>query len=139
MVHFQTVQGQVGGFLGDGAVAHDLGKVPDSAEEAVAHALEFAEGPIIINESSDNPGGGTPGDGTHLLRELLKRQDRYDSLIRGKIIWCWADYRHYRGFVMDGLGLQAVYGPWGLVTIDRKPKPKLIAALKEHFAEKGEG
>lgn len=73
------------------------------------------------------------------LQELLKRQDRYDSLIRGKIIWCWADYRHYRGFVMDGLGLQAVYGPWGLVTIDRKPKPKLIAALKEHFAEKGEG
>ena len=44
-----------------------------TAEEAVDHALEFAEGPIIINESSDNPGGGTPADGTHLLRELLRR------------------------------------------------------------------
>lgn len=43
-----------------------------SAQEAVAHALSMGEGPILINESSDNPGGGTPGDGTHLLRELLR-------------------------------------------------------------------
>jgi len=42
-----------------------------------AQALDLAEkepeGPIVINESSDNPGGGSPGDGTFLLRELLKR------------------------------------------------------------------
>ena len=31
------------------------------------------EGYIVINELSDNPGGGTPGDGTHLLREMLRR------------------------------------------------------------------
>ena len=37
-----------------------------------ALALE-TDGPIVINESSDNPGGGAPGDGTHLLREMLKR------------------------------------------------------------------
>ena len=29
--------------------------------------------PVVINESSDNPGGGAPGDGTFLLREMLKR------------------------------------------------------------------
>ena len=34
---------------------------------------ETAEGYIIINDMSDNPGGGCPGDGTHLLREMLKR------------------------------------------------------------------
>jgi microcystin degradation protein MlrC len=34
---------------------------------------EQAEGPVVINESSDNPGDGAPGDGTHLLREMLKR------------------------------------------------------------------
>ena len=44
-----------------------------SAAEAVDVALSYGEGPIIINESSDNPGGGTPGDGTYLLRELLRR------------------------------------------------------------------
>ena len=42
-----------------------------------AQALDLAvleeKGPVVINESSDNPGGGSPGDGTHLLRELLKR------------------------------------------------------------------
>lgn len=43
-----------------------------SAAEAMDLA-ENAEAPVVINESSDNPGGGTPGDGTHLLREMLKR------------------------------------------------------------------
>jgi len=41
--------------------------------EAFDKALELGVRPIVINESSDNPGGGTPGDGTHLLREMLKR------------------------------------------------------------------
>ena len=39
-------------------------------------AMDLAEketGVVVINETSDNPGGGTPGDGTHLLREMLKR------------------------------------------------------------------
>lgn len=45
----------------------------NSAAEAVDKALAYPEGPVLINESSDNPGGGTPGDGTYLLRELLQR------------------------------------------------------------------
>jgi len=45
---------------------------------SVAEAFDLAEafsgeGYIVMNEFSDNPGGGTPGDGTHLLREMLKR------------------------------------------------------------------
>lgn len=44
-----------------------------SAEQAVSLALEQPESPVLIHESSDNPGGGTPGDGTFLLRELLRR------------------------------------------------------------------
>ncbi len=43
-----------------------------SAAEAMDRA-EQAEALVVINESSDNPGGGGPGDGTHLLREMLKR------------------------------------------------------------------
>ena len=46
----------------------------NSAEKAVDLALEAYDGStVLINEGSDNPGGGTPGDGTHLLRELIKR------------------------------------------------------------------
>lgn len=56
---------------------HELDPVCLSAEEAVDEALaELAkegEGYVVINETSDNPGGGTPGDGTHLLREFLRR------------------------------------------------------------------
>lgn len=43
-------------------------------DDAVAQAVTLAASgtPVVINETSDNPGGGTPGDGTHLLRAMLK-------------------------------------------------------------------
>ena len=43
------------------------------AEDAVAEAVKasVAGGPVVVNETSDNPGGGAPGDGTHLLRSML--------------------------------------------------------------------
>ena len=42
-----------------------------SPAEGVAQALAAAHGPVVVNEYADNPGGGTPGDGTHLLRAVL--------------------------------------------------------------------
>ena len=51
---------------------HDFITAVNSAEEAMTLA-EAAEAPIVINETSDNPGGGAPGDGTHLLREMIHR------------------------------------------------------------------
>jgi microcystin degradation protein MlrC len=45
----------------------------NSPEKALAMAKEEKkDGYIVINEASDNPGGGCPGDGTHLLRQMLK-------------------------------------------------------------------
>lgn len=45
-----------------------------SVKEAMDLAeKEEKEGFIVLNEMSDNPGGGCPGDGTHLLREMLHR------------------------------------------------------------------
>lgn len=40
-------------------------------DEAVRRALAFGRGPVVLNETSDNPGGGAPCDGTHLLRALI--------------------------------------------------------------------
>jgi len=40
--------------------------------EAIAEALKVDGLPVVINETSDNPGGGAPGDGTHLLRALIE-------------------------------------------------------------------
>ncbi len=39
--------------------------------EAIARALAVDGGPVVINDTSDNPGGGSPGDSTHLLRAML--------------------------------------------------------------------
>ena len=44
-----------------------------SPAEAFDRAEKAEAFPVVINESSDNPGGGAPGDGTFLLREMLKR------------------------------------------------------------------
>jgi microcystin degradation protein MlrC len=40
-------------------------------EEVFKLAMEDDGRPVIINEKADNPGGGGPGDGTHLLRAML--------------------------------------------------------------------
>ncbi|MFT3799619.1 MAG: M81 family metallopeptidase [Burkholderiaceae bacterium] len=40
-------------------------------QEGVARALAMSGAPVVVNEYADNPGGGTPGDGTFLLRALL--------------------------------------------------------------------
>lgn len=47
--------------------------IPANSAQKAMDLAEKAEYPVVINESSDNPGGGSPGDGTHLLREMLKR------------------------------------------------------------------
>ncbi len=44
---------------------------PISVEEAIAQAQAVDGEPVVINETADNPGGGAPGDATHLLRALL--------------------------------------------------------------------
>ncbi|MBR4305102.1 MAG: M81 family metallopeptidase [Clostridia bacterium] len=51
---------------------HDFATPVYSAQQALELAQNSPK-PVVINESSDNPGGGTPGDGTHLLREMIER------------------------------------------------------------------
>jgi microcystin degradation protein MlrC len=43
-------------------------------EEAVGRAIDAKEGPVILVDQADNPGGGAPCDGTVILRELLRRK-----------------------------------------------------------------
>lgn len=59
-----------------------------------------------------------------------------DPQMKGLMLWCWADYRHRRGFVPGkySMGFQATYGPYGLVSIDRKPKQMLMDVMEEVLA-----
>ncbi|HTE18925.1 MAG TPA: M81 family metallopeptidase [Armatimonadota bacterium] len=56
-------------------------ELPEPAE-AVRMALEYREndGPVVLADIADNVGGGSPGDGTTLLAELL-RQNAQGALV----------------------------------------------------------
>lgn len=43
-------------------------------EEAIDYALRTGEGPVILADGSDNPGGGAPCDGTVMLQALIDAQ-----------------------------------------------------------------
>jgi microcystin degradation protein MlrC len=43
-----------------------------SVESAIKQAIAATEGPILLADVSDNPGAGTAGDSTHLLRKLIE-------------------------------------------------------------------
>lgn len=43
-------------------------------DEAVKRAIAAKEGPLILADQADNPGGGAPADGTAILQELLKQK-----------------------------------------------------------------
>ncbi|MBQ3075011.1 MAG: M81 family metallopeptidase [Clostridia bacterium] len=69
---------------------------PDSKTPSQAFDLAEKvekEGYIIINDMSDNPGGGCPGDGTHLLREMLRRN------LPGSIF----------GYMVDPIAIEEIY------------------------------
>lgn len=44
--------------------------------EAVRRAIHATDGPVILVDVADNIGGGSPGDGTTILRELLDQRAR---------------------------------------------------------------
>jgi microcystin degradation protein MlrC len=42
-------------------------------KEAVKRAIAAPEGPVVLADQADNPGGGAPADGTAILKELIKQ------------------------------------------------------------------
>jgi microcystin degradation protein MlrC len=49
--------------------------------QAVAEAIAWPEGPVMLVDVGDNIGGGTPGDGTVLLAELLAQNAREATIV----------------------------------------------------------
>ena len=93
----------------------------------------FPAKPILLSEFGTIGIPGSGGDvrfsedyqAAYLASVWQAVRDRPE--ICGGIVWSWADYRHRRGFTND---FPAFFGPFGLVTFDRKPK-KALAALSE--------
>lgn len=60
--------------------------------EAVQRALSMPGGPIILVDSADNIGGGSPGDGTDALRALLAAQVPPSAVVLADpaaVALCW--------------------------------------------------
>jgi microcystin degradation protein MlrC len=59
---------------------------------AVARAQQLPGGPIILVDSADNIGGGTPGDGTDALRAMLAADVQEGAVVladREAVAACW--------------------------------------------------
>ena len=126
----------------EGDVAEDLGQIEDRVYLPTRGALRdlarlFPDKPILVTEFGTI---GIPGSGGD-VRFSEDYQAAYVSAvwravgevpeIAGGVVWSWADYRHRRGFTND---FPAEYGPFGLVTLDRRPK-KAHAALRALWNE----
>jgi len=55
-------------------VRHDLHVACATPEEAVRRAIKAERGPVVLVDLGDNVGGGSAGDGTVLLVELVKQR-----------------------------------------------------------------
>lgn len=55
------------------ALRHEVDRKPLTLDEAMDKALANPNGPVVIADQSDNPGGGAPSDSTFALRALLER------------------------------------------------------------------
>jgi len=104
-------------------------------------AAFFADKPIVLTEFGTI---GIPGSGGD-MRFSEDYQAEFVSAVwraveavpevSGGIVWCWADYRHRRGFMND---FPTYFGPFGIVTLDRRPK-KAHAALRALWTDAGSG
>ena len=61
-----------------------------------------------------------------------------DPNLRGMILWCWADYRHHRGYICRD-ATNSTFGAWGIKTMDRHTKTLFrdtVQALFDDFSAK---
>ena len=122
----------------DGETAENQGDMETRVHQPTRAALGeiaalFPGKPILLSEFGTIGIAGSGGDvrfsedyqAAYLASVWQAVRERPE--ICGGVVWSWADYRHRRGFTND---FPAYFGPFGLVTLDRKPK-KALAALSE--------
>ena len=106
----------------------------EALEEIAGH---FPGKPILLSEFGTIGIPGTGGD-TRFSEDYqaayvasVWQAVRDEPDVCGGVVWSWADYRHRRGFTND---YPAFFGPFGLVTLDRKPK-KALGSLSEMWKQ----
>lgn len=101
--------------------------VTKPAEEYIRRQLAaWPDKPLLITEFGGRGVTGIHGDVPYsedlqagLIQATWRAIQKCDEA-SGGVLWSWADYYHRRTFIQ-----YAVFGPYGVVTIDRRPKAAL--------------
>jgi beta-glucuronidase len=106
--------------------------VSKPSEEYIRRQLAaWPDKPVLITEFGARGVPGIHGDVPYSedfqagLIQAAWRAIRNCDEASGGVLWSWADYYHRRTFIH-----YAVFGPYGAVTVDRKPKAALAALAK---------
>ncbi|MFC1558434.1 glycoside hydrolase family 2 protein [candidate division KSB1 bacterium] len=101
------------------------------AEELTNHRKDIRNKPMIITEFGCQGIKNIHGD-VYFSEEFQAAyiESIWDAIrsvpgVSGGILWSWADYYHRKHFTN-----YAVYGPYGVVTVDRKPKKSFEALAR---------
>ena len=105
--------------------------VREPSEKHIRRQRRHFSKPIIITEFGTRGIKGIHGDVHYSedfqARYIEKVAEAINNVpdISGGVLWCWADYYHRREFID-----YAVFGPYGVVTADHKPKKSLEALAR---------
>lgn len=111
--------------------AQHIGEFEDAVrrptEEYLRRQLDaFPDKPVIVTEFGSRGVPGIHGDVPYsedfqaaYILAAWKAIQNVDE-VSGGVLWSWADYYHRRLFIH-----YAVFGPYGAVTVDRRPKAAL--------------
>lgn len=91
----------------------------------------FPSKPLLVTEFGTPGVHGVHGDVEYTEEYQAAQLQAVWGAIRrckeasGGVMWSWADYYHRRNFIV-----YAAFGPYGVVTVDRKPKAALQALIQ---------
>lgn len=100
-------------------------------KELTKHRNSISNKPIIITEYGTqgikNIHGDVPYSEEFQAAYIERAWEGIRSVpgVSGGVLWCWADYYHRKYLITYN-----DYGPYGVVTVDRKPKKSLEALAR---------
>ena len=95
-------------------------------DDLIKYRNHYVNKPIVMTEFGRQGIRGIHGDILYTEEyqaayiESMWKALQENSTISGGIVWSWADYYHRKEFIRYNS-----YGPYGVVTYDRKPKKSL--------------
>lgn len=109
-----------------------------TVEYLTAVQAHFGGKPVVVTEFGTQGIYGLRGDTPYTEEYQAAYIEAMWSAIRsvpgvaGAVLWCWADYPHRRDFIT-----YAPYGPYGVVTFDRKAKVSSMTLARMFGGETG--